>query len=266
MTKRAGFTVVELLVVMSIIILLIALLLPALGRARASTRITVCASQLRQMGSGLSAYANDFSNELPPGNGSHWTGTGSDVTWFVNASPGWPEYAARGDGRPMGLAFLLMNDYVTEAQTAYCPSWTHPYHQYDKTDADGSDPNGAPHVYGGWPAPGNPGPTIYRGISYLYRSTFGANTANIGDHVNLNGRPADMDRQRGAAIAADHWVERHVPWSLYGHDDGYNAVYLDGSCLWKADDDHTYMLTNNMPYSHARWGLQERIWQEFFDP
>lgn len=43
-----GFTVIELLVVVSLISLLLGLLLPALGRARSMARQTVCQSRLRQ--------------------------------------------------------------------------------------------------------------------------------------------------------------------------------------------------------------------------
>jgi len=54
---RSGFSLVELLVVMSIIGLLVALLLPALNRAREAARDTTCKNNLRQFGIGLTAHA-----------------------------------------------------------------------------------------------------------------------------------------------------------------------------------------------------------------
>lgn len=54
---RVAFTLIELLVVVAIIAMLVAMLLPALHQARKMTRRTVCASNLRQIGTALIANA-----------------------------------------------------------------------------------------------------------------------------------------------------------------------------------------------------------------
>ena len=55
---RAAFTLVELLVVVAIVTILIALLLPALGKARKYAQEVHCAANLRSQGHALNAYVN----------------------------------------------------------------------------------------------------------------------------------------------------------------------------------------------------------------
>src|SRR5207244_11298966 len=69
----AGFTLVELLVVIGIIAVLIAVLLPALSKAREQAKVTACLSNIRQLTTGWIMYANDNKGNLV------WAGT-SDKT------------------------------------------------------------------------------------------------------------------------------------------------------------------------------------------
>src|SRR5688500_17611825 len=60
MTKRRGFTLIEILVVIAIIAILAAILFPVFARAREAARRSACLSNLKQVTLGLLMYAQDW--------------------------------------------------------------------------------------------------------------------------------------------------------------------------------------------------------------
>ncbi len=62
---RRAFTLIELLTVIAIISVLMSLLLPGLGRAKRTARITACLSNLHQIGLAMELYVADNNHRLP---------------------------------------------------------------------------------------------------------------------------------------------------------------------------------------------------------
>ncbi len=72
---QAGFTLIELLVVIAIIAILAAMLLPALGKAKAAAQRTACMNDLKQLGVSVRLYVEDFACYPPrpiSGDTAHW--------------------------------------------------------------------------------------------------------------------------------------------------------------------------------------------------
>jgi len=87
-----GFSLVELIVVIGVIALLIGMLLPSLRNAREAAKAVQCASQLRQVGTGLVNYMNSFRGNYPAWSG--WHVAGGDGTGEDDPGPAWTEQLA----------------------------------------------------------------------------------------------------------------------------------------------------------------------------
>ena len=83
-SRRGGFTLVELLVVIAVIAILAALLLPALSRAKARAQAIVCLGNTRQLDLAWQVYATDHNDELPYNLGLVGTSFRTPLNWVNN--------------------------------------------------------------------------------------------------------------------------------------------------------------------------------------
>ena len=87
-----AFTLLELLVVLSVIFILTLLLLPALARTRDTARTSSCLSHLKQWGIATHLYEIDSGGWLPPDGAPN--GISIHNAWYANLPPmiGVPSY------------------------------------------------------------------------------------------------------------------------------------------------------------------------------
>jgi prepilin-type N-terminal cleavage/methylation domain-containing protein len=123
--RRAGrraFTLVELLVVIGIIALLIAILFPALRRAKESANAAQCSSNLRQLMMAFLMFANEHKGRLP---GNYWDamaqqpGDADKRDWLIGDNPQQGNPAQQlADAPEKGTIYK----YVNSKGVYLCPS------------------------------------------------------------------------------------------------------------------------------------------------
>lgn len=119
MTMRRGFTLIELLVVIAIIAVLIAILLPALGRAKEQTKTVRCANNLRNLYSGMMLYSQENAGMMLPAKA--FSGSDRDYMWCGTTTLG-PMFGARRQAS--GASQLAAYDRINAMLD--CPSVIHP--------------------------------------------------------------------------------------------------------------------------------------------
>jgi hypothetical protein len=191
------------MVSLSIIALMIALLVPLLGKTREAAHRLMCAGNLRQIGVGLSLYGSVHSDRLP--STVHARGSSSEPHEMISLTTGTredPEERADWDG----LGWLIGDTrmFVDSPMVLFCPSHRG-NHRPEFAAKDLASHNVFQRIY----------------INYHY----------IGDLDRARDRLRRMDSDPNQAIVADGMREI----ADLNHRDGSNVLRGDGSVHYWGD-------------------------------
>ncbi len=112
--RRSAFTLIELLVVIAIIAVLAAVLFPVFAQAREKARQATCMSNLKQIGTALFMYQEDYDELLPDRRDLKTALPGGWKPWI-----GWPPSDPRS-----AWAAIILEPYTKNNDIWSCPSVT----------------------------------------------------------------------------------------------------------------------------------------------
>jgi prepilin-type processing-associated H-X9-DG protein len=235
-----------LLVVIAIIAILLAILLPSLGRAREQSRGAYCLSNLRQIGTAIRLYASEHDDYTPPrGIGSadpsqHWAGPPHYPSW---ASAVWTDqivlgqYAGSTNGDNENPEYIFMN--VKRRSAFVCPSDR--FHQVSSDVTYGSYAMGLNFTYA---SPSSRYKYLWKTSKIISQTTelvvvdgFITSLAPgaWGDPYPFPGSRDDAGTYTWNMQYDANAPDSYYNWSKRHNNGGTNALFLDGHATYLAD-------------------------------
>jgi len=227
--RASAFTLIELLVVIAVIAVLMAILMPALSRAREAGKTVKCQANLRTLTTAWYTYAVDNDDKLCGSwnyNGGSW-GQPSDwawAPWEVNGDAAVSDYFnATRDERYEGIRRGTLYPYTRSFACYHCPS--------DQSVGDNFRSYSMPDSLNGWWSTDKPGGFAnWRNLSRLSEIANPAQAyvmleENDPRGYNINSWVIDP----AGATEATNWSDPLVVWhgarSSFGFADGHAETW-----------------------------------------
>jgi len=194
--RRRGFTLIELLVVIAIIAILAAILFPVFSRAREAARKTSCQSNLRQIGTAIAMYAQDWDER-------------------------YPYFQWSADDLHHGELFpYLLQPYLKNWNIFVCPSDGDPFNSSWWAGRDSGRP----------PTPYPPNGLSYGMNDMLHQGTALSRISEPAITLSVSDAIAalidDWGPEEATRVVAAH------DWKYDAHGKGVNILFADGHVKW----------------------------------
>lgn len=245
--NKNAFTLIELIVVISIIAILMSILLPSLSKARQQVKAVVCLSNTRQIGFAFIQYSQEYNNYTMPN-----YAPSTDTYW-------WGQKLINGIDHTKGFVWPYLQTDLKDRSVYECPTQKYgSYRLQGKPLSESDSPQWVTSTYGynGYYLcpPRSPWPNIrHRPWQKTTNVPSPSMVIAFADAMldwdvsldnSLLTNNAMIDPPQILAPSGKYWTENQCPTTSFRHNEKSNIFFVDGHCQSTKQTDGKYTSTD----------------------